>query len=82
MSNRHLEHCVGEGWGLEEGSGLGDESGMVSKWEWRWEWNGQEGWEWEWNGEWGWEWNVDAGWEYFQPPGRAGLERHNPALGP
>ena len=60
MLNRHLEHCVGEGWGLEEGSGLGDESGMVSKW----------------------EWNVDAGWEYFQPPGRAGLERHNPAPGP
>ena len=76
MSNRHLELCVGEGWGL------GGESGRVWKSEWEWAWNGQEGWGWHWNGEWGWEWNVDAGWEYFHPPGREGLERHNPAPGP
>jgi hypothetical protein len=38
MSNRHLEHCVGEGWGLEEGSSLGGESGMVWKWEWESKW--------------------------------------------
>ena len=44
MSNRHLEHCVGEGWGL------GDESGLV--WKWGWEWR----WEWEWNGQEGWGW--------------------------